>query len=168
MGCEDICKSCTFAPVLTMVCRRSVVTSWNKDNSKGKELMLNQDNFAFLFWKQDENGNFLLFLTASLNLTTISHYWSISEKEIILCGNSTFKGFGKVSEGLGSSVRYVYTVRSHLRETDWSWCEQYRLNISAVVPFKVILSSPPRWNTFFQWCCHCYSFTLNSAWLLQK
>ena len=99
------------------MCRRSVVTSGNKDNSKGKEPVPYQDNSAFLFEKQDENGNFLLLLTATLNLT-ISRYWSISEKEIILCGDSTFRSFGKVSEGLGSSVCYIYTVKSLLRETE--------------------------------------------------
>lgn len=85
-----------------------------------------------------ENDNFLLLVTDALN-PTISHYWSINEKEIILCGDNTFRTFGKVPERLWSSLHYIYTQVSHAVHLCGTDVAQYRPNLTACCTLDYVL-----------------------------
>lgn len=51
-----------------------------------------------------------------MNVTTISPFCNVSEEEINLCGdNITFRGSGKVSEGLEALICQIFTGKSLLR-----------------------------------------------------
>lgn len=97
-------------------------------------------NLSGQFWfpllKLDDNGNFLQLLTSSLNLARILCYQKVLAKRKY---SFAFSSFSKVSEGLGSSVCFIYTGRSLLR--DVSWCEQYRITNACCTPWDYIVST---------------------------
>lgn len=150
------------------MCTRSVVISWNKDSSKRKDPEPYQHNSAFLF--EDENGNFLLLLAATLNLTTISHCWNISKKEIILCGDRLFRGFGKAS---GWIISMLHLQNQVFLERNWvtlTWIVQtkywyllYQLGLYCLHVWDNIQFSSDAVTAIRLHLIVCYCFRINRS-----
>lgn len=85
VGCKDVLTVLSFCTDVRA--RADLGQPPPETTPGGKNLCALQDNSSFLFQKQGENGNVLLLLAATMNVTTTSPFWNVSEEEIKLCGD---------------------------------------------------------------------------------